>query len=54
MRQKSSEGMVVSYSCGYFEFSVDSVVGPKLLERVVMPNSYWRARVRAYMVFQPV
>lgn len=54
MRQKSADGTVDAFSLGYFEASAFSVVGPKLLESELMPSSYCRARVRAYIVFQLV
>ncbi|RPK77789.1 hypothetical protein EES45_20675 [Streptomyces sp. ADI97-07] len=54
MRQKFAEGMVVPSSFPYFAPMVDSVVGPKESDRLVMPISYWSARVRAYIVVQPV
>lgn len=52
MRQKSGEGTVSASSLGYLAVRVLSVVGPKLSESAVMPSSYCRARVSAYMVAQ--
>lgn len=54
MRQKFADGTVVSSSLPYFAPIVDIVVGPKESESAVMPISYCRARVRAYMTGQPV
>ncbi len=47
-------GAPEAWMFGYFDWSVESVPGPKLFDRPDMPSSYWRARVRAYMTVQLV
>lgn len=54
IRQKFADGIVVSSRLPYFSWSAERVPGPKLLDRTVMPISYCKARVRAYMTVQPV
>ncbi|MGW3195361.1 hypothetical protein ACWDBD_12390 [Streptomyces sp. NPDC001118] len=38
--QKSADGIVDAFSFGCFEAGVDSVVGPKLFDRLLMPSSH--------------
>lgn len=54
IRQRPSERAVDALIDGYFDRRTDRVVGPKLFDNPDIPSSYWSARVRAYMVFQPV
>lgn len=54
MRTTFAEGALSASMEGQREVRVESVVVPKLSDRVVMPDSYWRQRVSAYIVGQPV
>ncbi|WP_371648318.1 MULTISPECIES: M20/M25/M40 family metallo-hydrolase [unclassified Streptomyces] len=53
MRQKSWDGTVEALRLGYLAVRVDRGAGPKLFDRVGICSSTCRARVRAYIVFQP-